>query len=180
MMEMIRNLRPLTKEEWKYWYLKNVHDEKYLLALAEEMYQSIPESDRKTFQITYQVCLSYIYDVMFRRTFEGNEKEKQALRILQKALSPDIQEAPIDWDTNYFIDFYLKDSNDVLVGIQLKPESFFIGEYQKKVDIDGKMEAFRQMYSARTYVLIYRKSSDGNGIDFVNPQVIDEIKKSLQ
>ncbi len=64
MMEMIRNLRPLTKEEWKYWYLKNVHDEKYLLALAEEMYQSIPESDRKTFQITYQKGYSYCRDYL--------------------------------------------------------------------------------------------------------------------
>ena len=38
MMKMIRNLKPLTQEEWEIWYLENVHDEEYLDGLAQEMF----------------------------------------------------------------------------------------------------------------------------------------------
>ncbi len=176
MIKMIRNLKPLTEEEWKLWYLENVHDERYLEGLAEEMYQSIPRS----FNVSIDECRSYIYDVMFRRTFQGYNKEKNALRILRDLVSPDVQEAPEDWDTEYFIDFFIKSNCGDLVGIQLKPETFYRGHYQHVVDINGKINAFCRKYSAKAYVLQYRQSSDQEGIVFSNPDIIEEIKKSIQ
>jgi hypothetical protein len=176
MINMIRSLKPLTEEEWKLWYIENVHDESYLEGLAEEMYQSIPRSCN----VSIDECRSYIYDVMFRRTFQGYNKEKIALRILRDLVSPDVQEAPEDWDTEYFIDFFIKSSRRDLVGIQLKPETFYRGHYQHVVDISGKMNAFCRKYGAKAYVLKYRQSSDQEGIVFSNPDVIEEIRQSIQ
>lgn len=175
MMKMIRELKPLTEEEWQIWYLNNVHDEEYLNKLSQEMASFIPSS----YNISVEECKDYIYDVMFRRTFNGYNKEKQALKLLRDVISPTVEEAPEDWDTEYFIDFFLYDKNSHLIGIQLKPETFYIGHYQNKVDITGKMQAFRNDKNASTFILKYKTASSENKITFVNPEVIDEIKSML-
>lgn len=175
MMKMIRELKPLTQEEWQIWYLENVHDEQYLIGLAQEMFDSIPDH----YHITLDECLSYIYDVMFRRTFNGFNKEKQALRILRTEISPNVEEAPETWDTAYFIDFYVYSQTGQLIGIQLKPETFYMGHYQYKVDIKGKMHAFCQEQNATAFVLKYRVTSGDSQILFSNPEVIEEIKAML-
>ncbi len=175
MMKMIRDLHPLTENEWRIWYLENVHDEKYIDSLAQEMHLSIPEH----YRISLADCQDYIYDVMFKRTFWGYNKEKLALTLLKNVLSPDVAEAPKEWDTAYFIDFYLFDNNHKLIGIQLKPETFFLGHYQNKVDIQGKMQAFCEDNDATAYVLTYRVSNDTTRLVLCNPEIIDEIKNKL-
>lgn len=174
MMSMIRNVRPLTADEWKNWYLSNVHDEQYIENLASEMFRTIPSWEN----IGYQDCLDYINDMMFRRTFLGYKKEHSALAVLKEHVSPDIREAPSYWDNHYFIDFYLRDFAGNYIGIQLKPESFFLGHYEKKVDIESKMRSFRQRYGAKTFILIYRKTKE-KAIEFLNPSIIKEIKAAL-
>lgn len=175
MMKLIRDLRPLTQEEWQIWYLENIHNEQYLAGLAQEMYESIP----KQYHVSFNECLSYIYDVMFKRTFTGYNKEKQALRKLRAEISPNVKEAPETWDTEYFIDFYVYDRNGNLIGIQLKPETFFSGHYQYKVDIKGKMRAFCNEQNARAFILTYKVSSGNNQILFSNPEVIEQIRSLL-
>lgn len=175
MMNMIRNLKPLTQEEWKIWYLENVHDEQYLDGLAQEMCEFIPAQHN----VSLAECKHYIYDVMFRRTFNGYNRENQALTILRNNISPEVQEAPEDWDTQYFIDFYVYNSNHELIGIQLKPETFYLGRYQYKVDIQGKMESFCRDKGAKAFILKYSVASDKSEIIFTNSDVITEIKKCL-
>lgn len=174
MMRMIRDLKPLTVEEWKIWYLENVHDEQYIESIAKAMCDSIPAK----YHVSFQECLNYVSDVMFRRTFQGYNKEHQALNILREAISPNVQEAPEDWDTQYFIDFYLRNRNGHLIGIQLKPETFYYGHYYNVVNIQGKMNAFRQEYNADVFVLRYSVSLPDQ-IEFVNPEVINEIRSCL-
>ena len=174
-MKLIRKLRPITEEEWKIWYLENVHDEAYLERLATEMFDTIP----KSYNVSVDKCKEYIYDVMFRRTFQGYNKEKLALKVLRSLVSPNIQESPEEWDTLFFIDFFVKGENKRLIGIQLKPETFYQGHYQYIVDIEGKMKAFREKFDALTYVLIYRNDTNNAEIKIINQKVIDEIKSVL-
>ena len=54
MMKMIRNLKPLTQEEWEIWYLENVHDEEYLDGLAQEMCDFIPDQYHVSFRFLYK------------------------------------------------------------------------------------------------------------------------------
>ena len=121
MMKMIRNLKPLTQEEWEIWYLENVHDEEYLDGLAQEMCDFIPDQ--------------------------------------------------------YHVSVY--SSRNELIGIQLKPETFYMGRYQYKVDIRGKMNAFCRDKNARAFILKYSVASDRSGIIFTNPEVINEIQTYL-
>ena len=173
-MTMIRNLQPRTMEEWKIWYLTNIHNESYLHNLAIEMHSTIPHN----LNISIDDCEKYIYNVMFRRTFEGFNKEKQALKILRNIIDPSIQESPKEWDTDFFIDFFLHDKNNNLIGIQLKPDTFYLGNYQNIVNINGKMKQFCDQFNAKTFVLKYN-SKNKNNIEFINPEIIIEIKKLL-
>jgi len=177
MMSMIRNLKPLTLEEWKIWYLENVHNREYIDALAVEMHRSIPKSQG----ISLENCKEYIEDVMFRRTFNGYNKEKKALNYLKEKVSKSVDEAPKEWDTKFFIDFYIpKSINNPLIGIQLKPETFYQGHYQAVVDIEGKMQEFRDAYEAKTFVLVYKQSDENESeLMLSDPTVLDQILKLL-
>jgi len=170
-MSLIKKCNPITLEEWKVWYFEHVRSEEYLKDLAKEMYYFIPPQEG----ISYKECLDYIYDVMFRRTFEGYNKENQALQLLRKQISPDIKKAPKDWDTNYFIDFYFIAGNSRLIGIQLKPDTFFRGKYYDKVDIEGKIQKFCDDFQAFAYILQYSPSSK-NSIVFSNPKTLLKIQ----
>lgn len=175
MMSMIRKLRPLTIDEWKTWYFSNVHDEDFLHQLAVEMNSTIPVS----YGATVEDCEEYIYDVMFRRTFQGYDKENQALILLRDVIDPAVEEAPKEWDTEYFIDFYLRDASGELIGIQLKPDTFYYGNYQYVVDIKGKMRRLCNDFNANAFVLKYISNSNSGKIEFENPEVISEIKSLL-
>lgn len=177
-MDLIRKLKPLTIEEWEEWYINNIHDKEYIESLAIEMYLSIPTQHK----ISLVTCESYIYDVMFRRTFQGYNKEKQALKVLREYVSKDIKETPKEWDIKYFIDFYIpKNDNHPIIGIQLKPDTFFKGNYQKTVNIEEKMHNFIDDYQALVYILKYKQVTDKDKmIKFTNPKVIIKLTEQLK
>lgn len=177
MMKMIRDVKPITEDEWKMWYLDNVHDEQFIKETASEMYQIIPEH----MNVREDECFDYVNDVMFHRTFKGYNKEKLALKVLREVVSPNVQESPAEWDTKFFIDFYVYGNRKNLIGMQLKPDTFFTGHYQYKVDIKGKMDAFCREYNAKAYILTYdsEKSKEINEIEFTDPKVIEEIRNQL-
>lgn len=177
MMSLIRNLKPLTVEEWEIWYTDNIHDKDYIEGLSIEMWKSIPSQ----YEITPEICMEYVYDVMFRRTFQGYNKEKQALKFLRQRVSEYVQEAPKEWDTEYFIDFFIPEcETHPIIGIQLKPDTFFKGHYQNFVDIEGKMNRFMVEYRALAYILKYKQIMDEKRtIEFTNPEVITEIVNNL-
>lgn len=139
------------------------------------MNSTIPSSNGAT----VDECEDYIYDVMFRRTFQGYDKENQALALLRDVIDPSVEEAPKEWDTEYFIDFYLCDADGNLIGIQLKPDTFYYGNYQYVVDIQGKMRRFRNNFNANAFVPKYISNSSSGEIEFENPEVISEIKSLL-
>lgn len=172
-MKLIRSLKPLTEAEWRAWYLANVHNMPYIEQLAAEMHRTIPSE----LKISQNDCLEYILNVMFHRTFCGYDREKTALALLREQICPDIREAPSVWDTRYFIDFFVHKRKCRMVGIQLKPASFYAGKYQETVNIAEKMEQFRQKYNAFAYVLTYQEA--GPGTIQLDPAAIKEIQEHL-
>ena len=174
-MNMIRNLSPLTLREWKEWYLTNVHDADYLRGIAISMRQAIPSSE----EITLKDCENYIYDVMFRRTFEGFNKEKKMLAYLQSNISPDIKESPAEWDSRYFVDFYIKGSDDGIVGIQLKPESFSKGKYEDMADMERKVNDFKRDYGGEVVIIEYGKDCGEDGLVISNIQAVERLRKMI-
>ncbi len=178
MMKMIRQLKPITETEWKMWYLSNKLSEEKIHKIVVDFFESIPEYIAKNNNIDESECERYVYDVMFRRTFNGYNKEKFALEELKRVISPEVKESNETWDTKYFIDFYVKTKTGMIIGIQLKPETFYLGHYDNVVDIENKMKNFCKEFNAVTYILRYKKTSDKK-IEFVNEEIIEEIKRLL-
>lgn len=163
-MAMIRELRPATVRAWREWYVANIHDDIYLDKLADEMWRSIPDDEG----VSKEDCWRYINDVMFRRTFDGYNREKRMLTFLREQVSPNVEESPEEWDAAYFVDFYVYSDSGKLIGIQLKPETFYTGKYNTVVDIEGKLAEFRRVFNAGTYVLVYRVDNDSGDISIIN------------
>lgn len=174
-MDMIRKCKPLAVNIWRDFYLTNAPKQFNLNQLITEFWQSIPAK----YQISRKEASDYVNDVMFRRTFSGYNKEQTALHILRNTINPNIQESPAEWDINYSIDFYFNNSIDKLIGIQLKPESFFYGHYEKHSKINRKLDVFRNLYHAEAYVLYYRQHCDFQNINqfFTNSEIIQHIKQ---
>lgn len=103
----------------------------------------------------------------------------RSLFVDMKLLESYPRRAAICSSIQYFIDFYVYSSRNELIGIQLKPETFYMGRYQYKVDIRGKMNAFCRDKNARAFILKYSVASDRSGIIFTNPEVINEIQTYL-
>ena len=169
-MNEIRKCAPVTLNEWRKYYLQYVRENSILEKLATRMYESIEIQFR--FETYRNECLNYIHDVIFRRTFIGYNKENIALKILNGILGNKVELSPKEWDGEYFIDFVIKDP---LIGIQLKPETFYQGKYNIIVNIDEKLKKFERDFKAKTFILIYLKGDD-NGIKIINQGIIDEIK----
>lgn len=176
MMKMIRELKPSSMMEWMYWYFEHVHCFPYLYNLAIEFWKTIPT----IYEIEFKEALAYIGDVMFYRTFNGYNKEASALQILRKAINPNIQESPADWDSLYFIDFYFFNAQKQLIGIQLKPESFLYGHCDQYVAIKDKMQSFCRDYNAKAFILYYRQNCNSRTTNdfFINSETIDLIKQT--
>ncbi|MDP2425394.1 MAG: MjaI family restriction endonuclease [bacterium] len=172
-MNEIRKCKPLTLNEWRIYYIVNVRSEEFLIDLSKRMHDYIPEPNRNS--ISSNDCLIYIQDVIFRRTFDGFNKENEALPILKRILSCDVEFSPKEWDGEYFIDFVI---TNPLVGIQLKPDTFYSGGYDKKVNISAKLKNFERDFNAKTYILIYTREESGK-IRIINYDIVEEIKKYI-
>ena len=175
-MKMIRELKPSSMMDWMRWYFEHVHDFPYLYNLTIEFWQTIPAA----YKIEFKEALAYVGDVMFQRTFSGYSKESSALQILRKTINPTIQESPAHWDNLYFIDFYFYNSQNQLIGIQLKPESFLHGHYEQHIAINTKMQHFCSTYNARAFILYYRQGYNAKSKDdfFINSETINLIKQT--
>lgn len=169
-MNEIRKAKPMTINEWRFYYYDNVRSEEQLYEIALRMYNSVEENSRNNY--TVEICLNYIKDVIFRRTFEGYNKENEALKILNKIINTKVMLSPKEWDGEFFIDFIIENP---LIGIQLKPITFYKGGYNRIVNIDNKLKEFEKMYKAKTFILIYEIKN--NLIEIQNMAVIDEIKR---
>ena len=173
-MNEIRKCAPITLNEWRKYYLENVRDIMFLDELANRMFESIEIQNR--FKNVKNECLNYIEDVIFRRTFLGYNKENMALKILNSVLKNNVEMSPKEWDGEYFVDFIIKKP---LIGIQLKPETFYHGKYDFYVNIDEKLRKFERDFNAKTFILIYSKEVE-NGIKIINENVIKQIKSYIQ
>lgn len=167
-MNEIRKAKPVTINEWRFYYYDNVRSETQLHDIAVRMYNSIDECKRNNYSV--KICLNYIKDVIFRRTFEGYNKENEALKVLNSLLNAEVLLSPKEWDGEYFIDFVIRKP---LIGIQLKPATFYQGGYDRVVKIDNKLKEFESTYNAKTFVLVYEKND--NSLQITNTEVLSEI-----
>ena len=171
-IKLIRDLQPLTIEEWRNWYLEHIHNAEFLEKIAGEMFRSIPEEEG----ISFKDCWNHINDVMFRRTFLSYNKDKAALKLIQKEVEPGFVEAPADWSSRYGVDYYLRNPAGKYIGLRLKPISDKEETRRVKEAMERKMNAFCRDYQASVFVLQYEKTP-AKDVVFLDSESIGEIRK---
>ncbi|MFQ5825676.1 MAG: MjaI family restriction endonuclease, partial [bacterium] len=94
--ELIRKCAPKKLEDWQKYYYQNVYSEKYLEGLGKKLYVKITEVIQyEVEEVTEDDCISYIKDVVIKRTFDGYRGEIQTVYgQLQSALGVEIKPAP--------------------------------------------------------------------------------------
>lgn len=168
LISTMNTVNPHSVEEWKDWYLKHVYDEDYLIQFVIHMYFSIPGE----YNIGPDEVKDYIYDVMFRRTFNGSRFERETLSLLQSEIDPNLRHASKEWDTNYGIDFYVNDVKSKPIGIQLKPISFYNGNMGEITSVKKKIQNFCNNYDTRAMIIYYNYDSTTNQMTLVGKESV--------
>lgn len=132
-MKLIKFHRPQSKSELEHliqWHSKNVcscnvKSKGSVIDFGLNLYHSqLPYWGEIKFSI--QECIQWEYDLFVSQSLKGGVLERQALKMLSKAL-PELKftEAIGLLDEDLRIDLIVADlNNDVVAGIQVKPQSY--------------------------------------------------------
>lgn len=179
--ELIRKCAPKKLEDWQKYYYQNVYSEKYLEGLGKKLYVKITEVIQyEVEEVTEDDCISYIKDVVIKRTFDGYRGEIQTVYgQLQSALGVEIKPAPDEWDRLYNVDFYIE-VKAKYIGIQIKPTTFkhTFEDYKWKEMQETSHRKFEKKFGGKVFIVFSVK--EGNKKVIANPEVIEEIRKEIK
>jgi len=188
--ELIRKCQPKTIKEWEDYYFSNAKQNKqngeqitreYLEDLGKKLYIKISEVvDNELQQITEEECISYIYNLVINRTFDGYYTEITTIYgQLEKILGVKIKSAPDEFDRKYSVDFYIEIKENVYIGLQIKPVSGRnIDFYNVKQFHKNNNENFTNKYKGKVFFIFSQKIGDKKQIQ--NVEVVDEIKQEIE
>jgi hypothetical protein len=189
--EWIRECNPKEIQEWKDFYFvklkefinsKNIplEPQEYLEYLGKKLYTKITEVIRAEIdKVSEEDCISYIYDLVITKTFEGFQNEIDTIyKKLQKELEIQINPAPDKWDRLYNIDFYIK-IPDFYIGLQIKPITFNqTPQIYKWIEILSKTHKnFEKDFNGKVFIIFSIKEKDKKEI--YNKEVIQEIRELI-
>ncbi len=191
--QWIREAEPRTVEEWERAYLERLAQmlrekgiplspESYLRSLGEKLYIKITEVIRQEVEeVTEEDCITYIRDLVLRRTFEGYQRELETVyKQLQHALgeSIKIESCPDHVDRRYHVDFWIP-LGERRIGIQIKPITYM---HQDDVHrwlqwMEKAHQEFTAQYGGRVFVIFSRR--EGRRHIIANPEVVGEIQQEI-
>jgi len=189
--EEIRKCAPRTLHEWESYYYAHVRPtgpmfgenmQDHLSEVGRRLYVKISEQLRAELEaITEEDCISYVRDVVIRRTFEGYMTEKQTVYgQLAQRLGVELQPAPDEWDRRYQIDFYIQVGNRN-IGVQIKPIT-----YRQAPQINQWLEWMRRAHArwereqgGKVFV-VFSISEKGGRKRIWNEEVIEEIRREIE
>lgn len=155
--------------------------------LALEFQETALKGDRvgNKFDLTFEEAFDYVLIRVLDQTYEGFQNELETSKEIAKFLSTNCLIVPSIGadDKDSGVDLYVvTKSNQMLLGIQVKPMSFFSGfdkDYIRKAkkEHDDKHAIFFQKYNARAFYVV--KDTEGKLYSVEsNPNI--NLKESLQ
>ena len=179
--ESIRKCAPKSIEEWEYYYFKNVRSKKHIEELGKKLYVKITEViQSEVSEITEADCISYMFQIVIDRTFEGYTTEINTIYgQLQKILNVKIEPAPDEWDRLFNVDFYIQ-INNKYIGLQIKPvnSGIQLPEIFKEYSLQAEThEKFTEVFGGKVFYLFSIKTGDKKEI--ANKEVIEQIKQEI-
>ena len=179
--EHIRKCSPRNIREWEEYYYSNVYPHEHLVELGQRLYVKITEVVRcEVEEVTEEDCISYIQDVVLRRTFEGYRNEIDTVYgQLQEALGIKITSAPDEWDRLYNVDFSIA-AGEHFVGIQIKPVTFNnMPDFHKWEEVQrATHNKFAKKYGGKVFTVFSTK--EGGKKIIVNKEVISKLNEEIR
>ena len=136
--------------------LLEIIGETNIIRAGENLYQKCLEKNKKT---TLEYCINHQYTLAICRAHRGYLKELELLNEF-KQLGFSAKFANDELDMNYAIDIVLK-YNDLIIGIQLKPISYYYATDPHKTTIKQKNKLKMKRF------LTYSKSKGYNALTFI-------------
>src|SRR3989304_6978878 len=108
--EEIRKCAPKTIKDWEGYYFKNVKPKEHIVDLGKKLYVKITEVIASEVEaITEEDCITYIFDLVIKRTFDGYMTERATIYgQLQEILGVKIEPALDEWDRLFNVDLLMK------------------------------------------------------------------------
>ncbi len=179
--ELIRKCSPKKLKDWEKYYYKNVYPKEHLEELGRKLYVKITEViQHEVVEVTKEDCISYIKEVVIKRTFDGYVNEIQTVYgQLQNNLGVEIKPAPDEWDRLYNVDFFIA-VNEKYIGIQIKPITFkhTFQDYKWQEMQETSHSKFKKKFGGEVFIVF--SVADGKKKTITNPEIIDEIKREIE
>jgi hypothetical protein len=179
--ELIRKCAPKKQKDWEKYYYKNAYPKEHLEELGRKLYFKINEIIQPEVEkVTEEDCISYIKEVVIKRTFNGYVNEIQTVYgQLQNNLGVEIKPAPDEWDRLYNVDFFIE-INGKYNGIQIKPISFkqTFENYKWKEMQETSHQKFQKKFGGEVFIVF--SVTEGKKKIITNPDIIDEIKREIE
>ncbi len=180
--EEIRKCAPKNVEEWESYYFKNVKPREHIEELGKKLYVKITEViSAEVENITEDDCISYMYNMVVDRTFDGYMTEiKTIYGQLQEILNVKIEPASDEWDRLYNVDFFIE-INGKFIGLQIKPvnNASHIPEIYKERNLQKNThEKFTKKYGGKVFYIFSVKEKNKKRI--ANPEIVKDIRNEIE
>lgn len=179
--EEIRKCAPKTIKDWESYYFSSVKSKEHIADLGKKLYVKITEViASEVEEITEEDCISYIFNLVINRTFDGYMTERATIYgQLQEILGIKIEPAPDEWDRLFNVDFFIK-INKKYIGLQIKPASgvSHISQIFKERQLQAKThQKFTEKFGGQVFYIISIKEGDKKKI--YNTEIIEQIKTEI-
>ncbi|MFA5424588.1 MAG: MjaI family restriction endonuclease [Phycisphaerae bacterium] len=180
--EEIRKCAPKTLNEWSQYYFSKIRPKEHIEELGKKLYIKISEVIcAEINDVTEADCISYIYNLVIDRTFDGYMTEINTIYgQLQQLVGIEIKPAPDEWDRGYNVDFFIE-VDGKYIGLQIKPATgvSHIPQIYKERDLQSKThEKFTANYGGKVFYVISIK--DGGKKRIYNTEIVAEILAEIQ
>jgi len=179
--ELIRKCGPRTLQEWEEYYLSSAYSKEHLEQLGKTLFIKVTDVCKAEIEdITEEDCISFIYNLVINRTYDGYQSEIQTIYgQLAKILRVKIEPAPDEWDRGYNIDYFIK-IKDKYIGLQIKPAGYeYITQIINEREQQKKThEKFNVKFGGKVFYIISITKEKNKIIH--NPEIIEEIKKEIE
>ena len=143
------------KEEWEEYYYEHGRSKEYLAGVGKRLYDEV----RSTVDISLEECIECVRYRTVCETWNGIMlREPNTIKTLQTITNNkfDFRKTEGDFDCDYAVDFEMFNGDELLCGLQIKPESYYSEEEYllkaRKIN-EKKNKKYEQKFNVEVFTI---------------------------
>lgn len=164
-MNLATRSRPGSFEEWVNYYFENATtiegdsiNSEHLVEIGILLYKmkhdQLSGFDVGSTRMGIEMCVAYVFDLVFSKSYDGHLREQFVLRQLQN-MDLDAEHADAHTDINLGVDIEVFDGENRIFAIQVKPQSYdgnsaHAAEYEREHNVQVKLWKVGNSFSINT------------------------------